>query len=490
MHVKDPVPIVRAKSAAAPMVIDGDGEGVVDVAGAGLLTADRVLLYAAPYEKDPSRLRALPASSTLVVTDSNRRRGVRWSGLRDNYGYTEQAGEKPLLDDPSDQRLEVFPGTDDAARTVAVLEGVKSVRATRYGSAFGFEPKARPASSLDGDLNTSWLVDQGVPVGSHRIVITLQHPVTTDHLNLVQYFHDPDTQRPLRRFLTRIGVRLDNGPVLPRTLNDSSQEAAGQVVRFPRRTFSKVALSFNGVPEGRLRAATVRNPVGFTEIRVGDAKAGAAPVRVTEAMRMPRTLLAALGKSSAKHPLALVMSRESTMDRSTLNRDFDLPTPRTFSVSGTAVLGDKASDSAIDQSFGLADSAAGGVTATSTSRLTQPAARASSALDGDPTTAWQTAIENPRSSIHVVLPAATALDHLNLQVVADGRHSVPARVEITADDGTTRDVKLPAIPVRAPSGVVSVPVSFDALNGQGFTVAITGLRQVQRSAPRHADRHC
>ena len=374
MPVTGPEPIVRAKANTSPMVVDGDGEGVMDIAGAGLLDAQRLLLYAAPFQHDPTELRSLPKSSLLVVTDSNRRRGMRWSGLRDDYGYTEQAGEQPLLADPSDQRLEVFPGTTDAAKTVSILNGVKSVRATRSGTAFGFAPKERPSSALDGDPGTSWLVDRGNVVEKQRLEVELEHPVTTDHLDVVQYNHDPDSQRPLRRFIGRVGLSFDGGKAIPRALGARSRTDKGQTLHFPRRTFSKFALSFDGVTEGQAQTSRARNPVGFTEIRVSDA-ASVAPVKVSETMRMPQTLLTALGSRSAAHPLAIVMTRESTMDRAALNREFDLPTARSFTLSGTAVLSKNAADDALDRSFGLPDARTSGVTATSRDRLDQPAAR-------------------------------------------------------------------------------------------------------------------
>ena len=62
--------------------------------------------------------RTCPAGAVLLVTDTNRRQGMRWAGMRNNYGYTEQAGEQPLRDDLLDQRLEIYPGVTDRARTV------------------------------------------------------------------------------------------------------------------------------------------------------------------------------------------------------------------------------------------------------------------------------------------------------------------------------------------------------------------------------------
>ena len=48
--VDDPLPIVRAASAADPIVIDGDSEGLVDVATVGLLDPRRLVVYSPSYE--------------------------------------------------------------------------------------------------------------------------------------------------------------------------------------------------------------------------------------------------------------------------------------------------------------------------------------------------------------------------------------------------------------------------------------------------------
>ena len=47
--------------------IDGDAEGLVDVATAGLLDAERLVIYSPTYEHDPQFLRDLPADASLVV---------------------------------------------------------------------------------------------------------------------------------------------------------------------------------------------------------------------------------------------------------------------------------------------------------------------------------------------------------------------------------------------------------------------------------------
>ena len=155
--VAGPLAIVRAEPAERTLVIAGSGEGVVDAAAAGLLHAGQPVLYAASLDADPASWgRALDAGADLVLTDSNRRRAMRWGTVRENGGYTEQAGEQPMVDDPTDARLPLFPGTGDDAMTVAQERGIAGVQATRYGNPVSYAPGDRPALSVDGDVHTAW----------------------------------------------------------------------------------------------------------------------------------------------------------------------------------------------------------------------------------------------------------------------------------------------------------------------------------------------
>ena len=67
--------IVRARSAAAPVVVDGDGEGIVAAAAAGLVNGERAVLQAAAFA-DQGELASIAGQqgATLVVTDTNRER--------------------------------------------------------------------------------------------------------------------------------------------------------------------------------------------------------------------------------------------------------------------------------------------------------------------------------------------------------------------------------------------------------------------------------
>ena len=109
--VQEAPSIVRAEDASAPLVVSGDGEGLVDLASLGALANGTPVLYSGTYAGDTPALRREIAQpgSVLVVTDSNRKRARRWGLIRDVEGATERADETALTTDEGDARLDVFP---------------------------------------------------------------------------------------------------------------------------------------------------------------------------------------------------------------------------------------------------------------------------------------------------------------------------------------------------------------------------------------------
>ncbi len=183
------------------------------------------------------------------------------------------------------------------------------------------------------------------------------------------------------------------------------------------------------------------------------------------------------------------MTRERTSQypprsdpESTIGRTFTLPTARTFTLSGSASLSALIPDDEIDRLVGrMVGGGLGGVRdAYSSGRLPGGLkATASATVDGNPATAWQPGLGTKAqigSSLTYDLTKPQALSHLNLQVIADGRHSVPTSLTVTS--GTqVRQVALPPIAdTPVPGGVVTVPLSFPAITGSHFIVTFTGIR--------------
>jgi arabinofuranan 3-O-arabinosyltransferase len=477
--------IVRAQPASAPLVVAGGGDGLVDLAGLGVLDGNGVIQYSASFAGHPGELRKAAGTdgAELVVTDSNRRRARRWSTVRENVGYTERSGEKPLVHDPSDARLDVFPGAGDNSYTVTEQRGA-TVEASAYGNNISYIPEDRPARAMDGDLRTAWKVGDFADVEGEHIRVTLDHPVTTDHINLVQPLYGDRN-----RWITKATLRFDDGHEITTNLGDESRTDAGQTVTFPRRTVKSFDITVDSTNLGKraIYSGGVSG-VGFAEIRIRDQAPGAQDVRVEEVTRMPVDLTHDAGSDSLAHRLVFSMSRSRTIlvppryteDERSLTRAFDVPAGREFGLAGTARISTAAPDELVDQLVGIPGADAGGITARSSARLPGDLqARASSAIDGDPSTAWTTPFATPVGQwVDIDAGQPVTFDHLDFQVVADGRHSVPTRLRIDAD-GQTRTVDLPAIGDQPQENATApVTVSFDPVTARNVRVTVEAVREV------------
>ncbi len=472
--VKRAEPIVRTAPATNPVVLAGDGEGMVDAASAGVIDGRALVFESGTYVEQPRRLEQLLGSGAdLVITDTNRRRARTWGAARDVTGYTEIAGEQPLVTNAGDERLTPFPDATDATRTVAIRRGVKLVRASTYGDSIRFTPEDRPSLALDGDLSTAWSEGAGVdPLGA-RLVVELDAPVTTDHLTFVQ------PQNGLRtRSITEVGVRFDGGEVEKFALGPSSLTPEGQRVDFGSRAFQDLEVSVEGTDGGGASA------VGFAEV-------GVPGVQLHETIRLPKDLLAAAGARSLEHNLTVLLSRQRGSqseflrgdEEPTMDRELELPQGRAFGVTGIARLDANAPDPVLDALLGVPDAAAGGVTASSSSHLEGDiAARARAAVDGNPATAWSPSFVagNVGQWVDVTFPSPISLDGLDLRLIADGRHSVPTQLTVQPVGGAPFTVEVPAVQDGTTRGrVVPAPVTFPApVRATGLRVTVSAVRPV------------
>ena len=478
--VNGTAPILHTEPASEPLLVAGDGQGLVNAAGAGILEDHQgPVLYAAALASDPSALRsALADGADLLVTDTNRRRGQRWGTIRANNGYTEQAGEVPISNDPTDARLPLFPGETDDSSTVAIDRGVASVRATDYGNPVSYDAAHRPSQALDGDLTTSWTEGAFSDVTGARLRIDLAAPVTVDHVNLVQ-----PLVKPNERWITRATLSFNGGSPMHVDLGPSSRTAEGQTVTFPSRTFSRLDIKVDDSNFGRRADYRGGSGVGFAEVRIPG-------VHLDEVLRLPTDLLDAAGAGSIDHRLELLMDRvraqplESfvTDPELALRRTFSLPTSRTFSARGTARLDASASDPQLDATLGRPGLAQGASVVVSGGRL--PGAlesRAAAAFDGDPTTAWQTEFGDQEGNyVEVTAPHPFTTDHLELTVRNDGQHSVPTQLDISVDDGAPQRVSLPSIPdTGTPGSTATVSVPLGPVTGSRLRLTVSAVRRVE-----------
>ena len=484
-NVPGPRPLVRAESPSSPIILAGDGAGVVEAAGAGLLGGNQTILYAASEAKDPGGFaRAMANGATLVLTDSNPLAQYKWGSLQANIGAVQKPGAPTLGSHPSDYTLPVFPGETTADQTVAEVNGVSWVVANQYGDSLSFTPENKPLNAFDDNPSTAWAFGAHEAVNGIELEAELLHPVTTDHITL----HQIKPRGQVKRTITAVTLRFDGGHPLTVRLTPASVSPSGQTVSFPTHTFSNFSLTVDGATLGKNKHYDGLPRVGFTEISIP----GVAPA--SESLRLPTDLLSEAGAASLQHPLDILMQRRRAIQpprtdpEPTLRRTFVLPTARTFSVSGTAEINAGDSDYLIDQLIGLNRPAPPSgpptvVSANSSTRLDYDrSARANAAVDGNPATAW-IAETGPQSGewLSVQLSRPITFGHLDLQVLNDGRHSLPSRITISAG-GQSRTVDVPVPPVgygRPQNSTTSIPISFPALTGSSVRVTIDAVRQVR-----------
>ncbi len=202
---------------------------------------------------------------------------------------------------------------------------------------------------------------------------------------------------------------------------------------------------------------------------------------------MPEDLLRRAGTASISDRLTLVMTRlrasgvpPRSDTETSMARSFWLPTPRTFSVTGSARISPLIPDDEIDRLVGRPGADDTGIVAYSLGRLPGDLrAGAIATLDGNSATAWSPgfgATHQAGQWLQYTLASPITFDQLNLQIVADGEHSVPTRMTVSTNSGTTT-FTVPAIADSPVAGsVVDVPERFPALTGSSIRITFDRVR--------------
>lgn len=487
LAVDDRRPILHTASATNPILVAGSGDGVVDLAAAGLIEGDELLLYSAGLD-EAAIADAVDRDATLVLTDSNRRQGRRWGTVGDNLGLTLREDEEPLVDDPTDQALDVFgPDPDPSTQSVAVERGGVWADATSYGNVVSFTPEDRAGNAVDGDTATAWRTGGFADAQGERLHITYREPVTTGAVRLLQ-----NLGGVRNRTITEVELRFDGGDARTYPLDDFSrpEEAVGpdpgQTVTFPERTFRTLDVTITGTDPGDLRSYTGLSSVGFAEVSVTDVD-GTTPV-ADSLIRLPDDLLTAAGAGAGDRPLAIVLTRQRTAPtvavrsspEPTIHRLVRLPAARTFALSGEVRLDEAPSDSIIDRVLGLPDAEEGGVTAQSSRRIPGGTAnRAMAAIDGDPGTWWSPGFLRQQGDFLRFRTAdPVTVDRFDVTLLTDGRHSVPRSLDVTVatgdEEGVTQRVQLGDLTDLAePNATQTVTVDLpEAVEGDHVIVAL------------------
>jgi len=338
--VTNPRPITRAESDTGAMLVAGDSFGLNDLAGVGLLNSKSAIYFSGSLAADPQRTRSLAKQGALlVVTDSNRKQGFRWTAISSLAGQIETPSQNPAASDTSDSPIELFPSAGLSSKTLASYLGIQSATASSYGSPVGYTPEDRPFNALDGNLVTAWRT--GItysPIGQWWQV-SYNSPSTIDHLSLVQPQNGNRSAS-----ITSVNLVFDNGTTYPVSLTAASLQPGGQLISFPAQTFKTLRIVITQTTPGPWTG------VGLAEVNVPDHTA-------TEVIQMPSDLLSTLGSSSLNNRLTLEMSRWRTSlpgrsdAQTTIVRSFTLPTARSFELTGNVTLDSTATVASVQRAL-------------------------------------------------------------------------------------------------------------------------------------------
>ena len=467
--------IVRSELTNNPTVLFGDGDGIVEAATWDQLPRERALFYAATANASSTLLSGIRSSQpNLVITDTNRKRAQRWGTTRENNGATETATSTPLVKDPKDTRLDLFPGETTSDQSVAWFgDDVANVRATTYGNIVAYSSEVRPSNAIDGDPRTAWTTGGFSDVLGDRLVIDYTHPVTADHVDLLQSQGN--------RWITKATVLLDGVPVTTVDMTDASFTSPGQRVELGgQRKFSSLGIRIDDANITGLATWLGFSNVGFREVTVPGVSAQewiVAPSSGVDDLAPSASNVAYLFSRLRSNPIEGF--RQDTELQ--LRRIFHVGSDGRFTTYGRARLSGGVDGAVIDTAIGRPGLAAGFPTVGGTDYLSGDlASRPSSALDGDLTTSWTTKFDDQTgATATITAPSAVSFDHLNLTVVNDTEHSVPTAITLTLDDGSTKTVAVPEIATSDQIGsIATVNVPTGSTSSKVIRVSVAGERPV------------
>jgi arabinofuranan 3-O-arabinosyltransferase len=466
----DPAPVAMTVSSAAPIILAGSGDGVVDLAGAGLLDPDRPLLYAATLDDlgrdgalDPAMLGTDP---WWVFTDTNRQQGRRWSTVSSNLGALEANGSLQLDDDPGDNRLELF-GAGDERRTRAQHEAdFADIRASYYGNRIAYTPEDAPWFATDGDPSTAWRAAVFEPTGGLVWEADLATPVSASTLTILQ-----PTTGATDRFITEIRVTLDDATSFDASLDERSRAVPGQPIKLPDQPFETLRIEVLADNVGELNTYAAQPGVGFAEVTI----AGISDDRATHVPGFDAFEFLPTGALPSQR-LTYVLTRER-IDPATANRTapeprmvrrIEVADERAFDLAGEVRLAGDAPEET------LLDALDDDVVVIAQQRLRgNPAARGASAFDGDDTTAWQTPFDGGVGATVSVQGGPAEVSAVTISWLDDEQHSRPTQLTLTAADGAVHTLDLP--PGEPVAGRASATVDVGSLDATNLSVTISQI---------------
>ena len=476
-HVDSSRGLVRTESNATPILVAGDGDGLVNMAEMKLLNTSNPIFYEGALTDSQVDQLIAQSRTSLVLTDTNQRRLNSYGTLHSSPGYIQTFNETPIVDHPAQQLLLAYPSTVPGAQTVAVLTGIKAVRASSYGNPIANVPEVQPYYAVDGNVNTGWQTAAFSNALGEYLQINFNKPLTFNKLHLTQF-----QSASMNRWITKATIFVDGKNVGQVVLNKKTRTAAGDDVHFPTVRGNRLRIRVDAVSYNKADLSGISG-VGFAEVSVPGMP------KVSHSIMMPTSMLSRVGSASSTNELSILMSRlrvATTPPRIdpqlTLDRMVQLPNSRTFNITGHASLQPAATDRTLIKL--LAPASSSGVRITSTnasSHLVGSLVNGSwAAFDNDPSTTWMPAFQTgPNTWVEAHTSSSTTVHHVDIAVVHDRFHMIPTRLKISADNGRGGsyefDTHLNRSNFQSRDGIVTLSIDTPALSGENFRLSVVNF---------------
>ena len=204
--------------AARPIVLAGDGDGIVDASAAGLVDG-RALLLSLPALDDRALKQALQQNADLILTDSNRRRAEQWF-----FSVTATRGRPRWPGRPPPTPAATTTGSRSSPVPPMPPDGRGTTRWSRFEATGDGGPADRRTVRCTPSTATSrtiWRVGGEDPTGQ-RITLTTAKPVRADRVTLVQ-----PQEGPRDRVLTERSPAVRRGRVADVALGPEISDGPG-----------------------------------------------------------------------------------------------------------------------------------------------------------------------------------------------------------------------------------------------------------------------
>jgi arabinofuranan 3-O-arabinosyltransferase len=370
--------VVRVHPFANTTVLDGDGNGIAELAAEQMMDPNRALVYAGDVGRR-TVTELVASGAQLVFSDSNRRRIVGSSTIPADVGPTLEPRDPIASDTPS---YDLFPTRGASGETVAVYSGLRYLRTPGPHRALAIFPADRPYAAFDSRLDTGWLADSQSSPSNWYLDLGLSSPRPVASIRIY----------PLREpfgLTTQVAVSVNRRPERRVSLGPG-----WNTIPIDAAPLRRLRIRITGV-------AGVGSAGGISELEIPGLYPDDALRLPTDLAGMTRgldlshnRLTILLARETADFPNreetpAGVLQQRSTVYAADAERDIrrvvTVPVARSFTVAGWASVRSAAPDPLLD---GFAGVPAGWRFSSSGRFEGVPINRASSAFDGDPNTAW------------------------------------------------------------------------------------------------------